>query len=1006
MSSFLYGLGRAAFRRRIAVLIAWLAALIVLGGLAGLAGAKFEDKFELPGTESQTALDSLNRTFPQVSGTTAQLIVIPPAGTSVRDAEVRQAITDATRQLDTIDRVDGATSPFDKYAKGVIADDDSAAIISIRLLDPAQSIPAATTDAMNQVTTGLQAAIPGSQTSIGGDAYNNSVPGFSIVEGLGVVIAMVVLFFTLGSLRAAGMPLLTAILGVALTLTIIVGATAVLTISSTTPLLAVMLGLAVGIDYALFIVSRHRDQLLHGMEVEESVARAVATAGSAVVFAGMTVMIALAGLSVAGIPFLSTMGVAAAIGVAIAVLIALTLLPAMLGFAGAKLRPKVRAAKGSRAQRRAQRPARVGIARRWVRIVTKVPILTVVIVIAGLGAMAYPAKDLQIALPSAGHADPGSHARVTYDLIVDHFGPGYNGPLIVSATIVGSDDPLGVMDDIADEIKKVPGVASVPLATPNEDASTGIIQVIPETAPDAPETKDLVRAIRALEPQIQEKYDIPIAVTGFTAVAIDISDRLGRALVPFGILVVGLSLILLAMVFRSVAVPLKATIGYLLSVGAAFGATAMVFEYNWFGDALNVAEPAPVISFLPILLMGILFGLAMDYEVFLVSRMREEYVHHHTSQGGDPLEPPPRAQEPTGARDTGTGRQRAYAAIEGGFAKSSQVVVAAAVIMFGVFAAFVPEGEGPIKAIGLGLAVGVFVDAFLVRMTLVPAVLALLGDKAWWLPSWLDRRLPSFDVEGEGLMHQVALADWPTPDDQHLIYAEGLRIGSEPDVAVRVSPREVLVVEGPPDSGKTALLLTLSGRMRLAVVEGAAAKLKVAGLVLPEQARRRPRPDRLPRLCRQHLAAPRPGRPDQGPPQDHLLGPRRRAHRSRRPGRRRQCARRPRPAVPRPGHRAGRARLEQRRGPGSRTLLHRLSWSGRRPRRRRPALNPRTRRKFCTCLPWNERPPPGVPVSGRSSGCCWSRWSSPAASCGRAGTPATGWDASRRPSSTRTTRSS
>ncbi len=803
VSSFLYGLGRAAFRRRIAVLIAWLGALVVLAGIAGVAGGKFEDKFNLPGTESQTALDSLARTFPQVTGTTAQLIVIPPAGTSVRESGVRKEIEATTKRIDDLDRVAGATSPFNKYAKGVISDDDSAAIIVIRLKDQAQSIPAATIDAMNDETVQLQNAIPGSRTSIGGDAYNNNVPSFSIVEGLGVVIAMVVLFFTLGSLRAAGMPLITAILGVALTMTVIVGATAVITISSTTPLLAVMLGLAVGIDYALFIVSRHRDQLSSGMDVEESVARAVATAGSAVVFAGVTVMIALAGLSVAGIPFLSTMGVAAAVGVAIAVLIALTLLPAMLGFAGAKLKPKARAPKAKKSAQVATPTARVGVARRWVRLVTKVPVLTVVIVVAVLGVLAYPAKDLQIALPSPGHADPGSHARVTYDLISDHFGAGYNGPLIVSATIVGSDDPLGVMDDIADEIRAVPGVASVPLSTPNADASTGIIQVIPETGPDTPETKDLVRRIRALEPHILQKYDIPIAVTGFTAVAIDISDRLGGALIPFGILVVGLSLILLAMVFRSVAVPLKATIGYLLSVGAAFGVTAMVFEYNWFGSLLNVHEPAPVISFLPILLMGILFGLAMDYEVFLVSRMREEYVH-----GDD-----------------------AHAAIEDGFAASSRVVAAAAVIMIGVFAAFVPEGEGAIKPISLGLAVGVFVDAFLVRMTFVPAVLSLLGDTAWWLPKWLDRRLPSFDVEGAGLVHQVSLAEWPAPDDRHLIYADGLQIGGGGPVAISAMPREVVVVEGQQDADRTALLLTLAGRMKIS-----GGRAKIAGLVLPEQA--------------------------------------------------------------------------------------------------------------------------------------------------------------------------
>jgi RND superfamily putative drug exporter len=428
-------------------------------------------------------------------------------------------------------------------------------------------------------------------------------------------------------------------------------------------------------------------------------------------------------------------------------------------------------------------------------------VLTVVVVIAGLGALALPAQDLRLALPTNGSADPGSPARVTYDLVSDHFGPGYNGPLIVTAGIVGSDDPLGVMDDIADELRALPGVASVPIATPNQDASTGIIQVIPTGAPDSDATKDLVLRIRDLEPHFSDAYDVPTAVTGFTAIGIDISDRLGSALVPFGILVVGLSLVLLCMVFRSVAVPLKATIGFLLSVGAAFGATALVFEHGWLAGPLNVAQTGPVISFLPILLMGILFGLAMDYEVFLVSRMREDFVH-----GGD-------------ARN----------AIENGFAASARVVVAAAVIMFAVFAAFVPEGEGPIKTIGFGLAVGVFVDAFIVRMTLVPAVLALLGRSAWWLPRWLDRRLPSFDVEGEGLAHQTGLADWPTPDDPHVVYA-GLQIGTSA-VALSALPREVVVVDGGAHTGKTALLLTLGGRMRLV-----AGQVKIAGMVLPEQA--------------------------------------------------------------------------------------------------------------------------------------------------------------------------
>ena len=826
MSSFLYGLGRSAYRHRIRVVLAWLAALVVLGGLSAVVSKGFDENFTLPGTESQTALDSLRRTFPQAGGTTAQVVVVPEDGASVRSAAAKKAINASAERFRDVPQVDSVSGPFDEYAKGQVADDRSAAIITVTMSVPQVDIDPSTFDALSEQGAELQSALPGSQVSVGGDAFGSGTPGVSLSEGIGVLVALIVLWLTLGSLRAAGMPLLTALLGVGLTVALIFGATGFATVSSTTPLLALMLGLACGIDYALFITSRHRDQLRAGMDPEESVARAVATAGSAVVFAGMTVMIALVGLSVAGIPFLAVMGVAAAVGVAIAVLIALTLLPALLGFFGAKLRPKVKVQQDRPATRkparaaRAPRAPREGLGRRWVRLVTKVPVLTVVLVVAALGVLAYPAKDLRIALPSNGTAAPGTPARVTYDLVAEHFGAGYNGPLIVTATIVGSDDPLGVMDGMADQLRVLPGVASVPLATPNEDADTGIIQVIPDGAPDSQETKQLVRDIRALQPRFEQQYGVATAVTGFTAVGIDISDRLGAALVPFGLLVVGLSLVLLTMVFRSVAVPIKATVGYLLSVGAAFGVTAMVFEYGWLGSVFNVEQTAPVISFLPILLMGILFGLAMDYEVFLVSRMREEYVHT-VAQAGAPS------------------KALARAAVENGFVASSRVVVAAAVIMLSVFGAFVPEGDGAIKTIGFGLAVGVFVDAFVVRMTLVPAVLTLLGTKAWWLPGWIDRRLPSFDVEGEGLAHQVALAQWPAPDDPHLVVAEGLRVGSFDDVAPAVLPGEVLVVEGPTAPEATALLLMLAGRMRLREgADGRTVRARTAGFVLPEQAGR------------------------------------------------------------------------------------------------------------------------------------------------------------------------
>lgn len=800
MSSLLYRLGRYAVRRRIAMLLAWLAVLAAVGGMAGLLGRSFDDAFTLPGTESQAALDSLSRTFPEVSGSAARIIVVAPDGESVRDQAVRDAVEDSIERIEDLDLVKAVASPYDKNIDGAIAEDASAAIVSVQLEGAAATIPENIREALRHEADAIAQTVPGSTTSIGGEVFSENIPKLTITEGIGVVIALIVLFFTLGSLRAAGMPLLTALLGVGITMALIFASTGLGTVSSTTPMLALMLGLAVGIDYALFILARHRDQLSSGMAVEESIARSVATAGSAVVFAGITVMIALIGLAVAQIPFLTVMGVAAAIGVAIAVAVALTLLPALVGFAGEALRPKPR----KHRKNKAPRAERVPLGTRWVRLVTKIPVITVVIVIAGLAVMSFPAKDLRLALPSDGAGAPGAPARVTYDLISDHFGPGHNGPLIVSTTIVTSDDPLGVMDGLADELRELPGVAEIPLATPNQNAEVGIVQVIPETAPDSDETKDLVLRIRALKDHFEEKYGVTIAVTGYTAVAIDVSDRLGNALLPFGILVVGLSLVLLTIVFRSIAVPIKATVGYLLSVGASFGATAAVFHWGWLSGPLNVHQTGPVISFLPIILMGILFGLAMDYEVFLVSRIREDYVH-----GGD-----------------------ARAAIGTGFSASAKVVTAAAVIMFAVFAAFVPEGEGAIKAIAFGLAVGVFVDAFLVRMTLVPAVLALLGKAAWWLPRWLDRRLPTFDVEGEGLAHQLALADWPAPGDDHLVYAEGVRVGAgaEP-VSVAVRPGDVLIMDGPDAGGRRALLLTLAGRMKL--TEGL---VKVAGLVLPSQA--------------------------------------------------------------------------------------------------------------------------------------------------------------------------
>jgi RND superfamily putative drug exporter len=806
MSATLYALGRWCYRRRFTVIAIWFALLAVLGGAAAAWSGSFQNSFSIPSSPSQEAFDRLKMTFPQGAALSAQTIVVAPEGHHVD--EFRAEIEDAVDQFDALAETESVTSPWNDLVDGMISDDGRAAIIQMSLdfgLAPSEEDLQPVTD----VADALAAAMPdGSQVSMGGEAYNIELPHLSIIEGVGLIVALVVLTVVLGSLVAAGLPLITAIAGVGVAMALMMLLTSVFDINSTTPLLSIMLGLAVGIDYALFILSRHRDQLRDGLDPEESAGRAVGTSGSAVVFAGLTVFIALLGLGVANIPFLTVMGIFAAITVAFAVIIALTLLPALMGLLGARMTPRVksvRRAEGAPATQRASKgpAAEKGAFAWWVGVTTRHPIVTIVAVVAALGALALPTVGLQVSLPNAGQQTAGTPARVAYDLTAEHFGPGVNGPLIVTGDIIGSTDPLGVVAGIKEDIEAIPGVASVPLATPNQNADTALIQVVPTTGPDDAATADLVAALNDHADQWREEFGVDTYVTGLTAVQIDISERLTAALLPFGVLVVGLSLVLLAAVFRSVWVPVKATVGYLLSVGAAFGATALVFNQGVLRQVINLEKPMPVISFLPILLMGILFGLAMDYEVFLVSRIREEYVH-----GKPPVE-----------------------AIRSGFVASGPVVAGAAVIMFAVFAFFVPQGMSSIKAIAFALSVGVAIDAFLVRMTLVPAVMTLLGERAWWLPRRLDRLLPTFDVEGEVLTKEMALKDWP--GDGSLALAEGLAVdGVVGPIDLRLVPGNVIGLVGPVRT-RTGAALALSGRL-----ETSSGRARVAGALLPEGASR------------------------------------------------------------------------------------------------------------------------------------------------------------------------
>jgi RND superfamily putative drug exporter len=828
MSSFLYRLGRSTARRARLVLVVWLVAFLGAGLAAFAAGGELQDDLTIPGTESQAGIDVLERQFPEAAGTSGQVLFVAPADIGDHRREIRAVL----ERVESVEHVVLASDPFGTEQRDLaLSDDGRHALSQVQLDIPLEDVDDRTLDALTEAATSVPAGSP-LDVHLGGSIFTETTVHMSLVEALGVLVALVVLAVTFGSLLAAGMPILTAVIGVGVAMAGILAAAAVTEINTSTPTLALMIGLAVGIDYALFIVSRHRGQLVSGMDVEESIARSSATAGSAVIFAGATVVIALSGLVVARIPFLAVMGFAAAASVAVAVLVALTVVPALLAVAGERLRPRP----GSRAARHAVVEAGEThtLGARWVSLVTRVPALTVLLVVVGLAVAAVPAKDLALALPDNGTAPPGSTERVTYDKVTEAYGAGHNAPLLVTVDIIRSRDPLGVMDGLAKDIEKVDGVEAVALSTPNRKADLGIVQIIPETAQSDPATADLVRDLRSRADDLERRYDVEdLLVTGHTAVAIDVSDRLGGALLPFGLVVVGLSLVLLTVVFRSIAVPVKATLGYLLSVTASFGAVAAVFEWGWLAEAMNVSRVGPVISFMPIILMGVLFGLAMDYEVFLVSRMREEYVHV-----GD-----------------------AQRAIHKGFTSSARVVTAAAVIMISVFAAFVPHSDAAVKPIALGLAVGVFVDAFLVRMTLVPAAMALLGERAWRLPARLERRLPLLDVEGAGLEQHLDHEAWTAAHGPAVVRGEQLRLADEhgravlADVDLVVRPAETLVVLTNDRLARRALLTALAGRLDLT-----SGRLVVLDRVLPDESaavrsrvhlfERFPRVERLARLER------------------------------------------------------------------------------------------------------------------------------------------------------------
>ena len=719
MATRLYRIGDWAFQHRRKVLAGWLLILVAAFASAALFGGKTSNEFSVPGTESQVAQDLLEQKFPEAGGGSARVVFAAPEGERLTDPENKAAVLESVERASKAPEVVGVQDP---YSAGAISKDGRIGFADVYYPVKAEEVEKGSADALEASTEPATKA--GLQVEYGGGVVSDESE--SPAEMVGMMVGFLVLAITLGSLLAAGMPLLTAAFGVILGTLGVTAMSGAIEISETAPILATMLGLAVGIDYALFILSRHRQNLEDGMEPRESAAHATATAGSAVVFAGATVVIALAGLVVVNIPFLTVMGVAAAATVTLAVLIAVTLLPALMGFSRKRMGRMNRFLTKRPRRRAAGAPT---LSERYARLVTRRPLAVVIATVVLLGVIAIPALHMKLGLPDDGASPTTSTERRAYDLLTEGFGPGFNGPLtaVVYAPEVPRDKQKELAKGVADEIRTFPGVAAVSEPAQNEAGDVTVVSVTPTGGPASDETKELVAYMRDVAANLPETYGIEAYVTGTTAMNIDTNDKLAAALPKYIAVVVGLALILLMVVFRSVLVPLKAVGGFLLSIAAALGVVVWVFQDGNLNGLFDIAKAGPITSFLPVLLVGILFGLAMDYEVFLVSRMRENFVR--------------------------SGRARE--SVIRGYSQSGRVVTAAAIIMISVFGAFVTDTDPVVKSIGLSLAFGVLADAFVVRMTLVPAAMALLGRRAWWMPKRFERWVPDVDIEGEAVTHAL-----------------------------------------------------------------------------------------------------------------------------------------------------------------------------------------------------------------------------------------------------------
>ncbi|MDR6721645.1 membrane protein YdfJ [Paenibacillus amylolyticus] len=717
MAKLLFRLGEWSVRKSKMIIIGGIVLLILLASIGLGKGPSFTGSMTIPGTKSEQAADVLKAEFPPSADEGQIRLVFKVKQGTLETPANKNLINKALKNMETDSAVKSFLSPYDGYT---LSEDKKIGYADVTYKLPAAEVTEKSKEHALKVANSLNDK--GIQTELAGSVALSELEVGGTSEVIGILIAFMILAFTFTSFLAAGLPILTAVIGLGIGLmTIIIGSNFV-SMSSFSITLAVMLALAVGIDYALFIMSRYRQQLAEGFERHVAIAQANATAGSSVVFAGLTVIIALVGLSVVQIPFITTMGLAAAVSVFVAVIIAVVFVPAVLAAAGERINPArenkwLRKWSGSKKKHKSENF--------WGKVVTRKPWLTTILCIVILTVCTLPFMHMQLGLPDNGLKSTETTERRGYDLLAEGFGEGFNGPLIIVAKAAGSSDPQADIAKSTAFIEKLKGVASVSPIIPSPSGNAAIINVLPKTGPHDIRTTELVKSIRNQADTIFKEDKVQVLITGTTSVNIDISEKLSEALPKFALLIVGLAFVLLMMVFRSILVPIKAVLGFLFTLGATLGFVVWVIQDGYLGSLFGIPEPGPVLNFLPILITGILFGLAMDYEVFLVSRMREDYNH-----SGDALK-----------------------SVKSGMTHSGPVVTAAGLIMIAVFASFIFAEDTIIKSMGLALAFGILIDAFIVRMTLIPAIMTILGRSAWYLPKWLNRILPNIDVEGESVMN-------------------------------------------------------------------------------------------------------------------------------------------------------------------------------------------------------------------------------------------------------------